>query len=350
MKKYDYFSNSIANLAFISIVYSFLINANNAILFIQDVIDDGQFSFSFQRLMFGLISVFIMSWITLVVNLHVIPQLIVLGNKYALLKAVILNFILYSGFLVILFSLAVRIGVVENSNLIPQAFGWGVVFMISILIYSAIKYQGDIRHEQMEKEALKIEKIKSELNEIKSIINPHFLFNSLNTLNALIKIDAVKASKFTTHLSRLYRYILSSRNKDLISIKEELFFINDYVQLLKIRYNDCFDIKVDIKAEDQVYLIPPLSLQLLIENAEKHNVFNESNPLQIDIFTENEFLVVTHPLMQRALHSNSMGNGLSSLSKRCRILFKRDIHIIKNKNFTVKMPLSTRFNSSVIEL
>ena len=342
MKKYDFYNDSIKNLALISCVYALFINANNSIEFIHDLFNGKDSSFGFMRWIFGLMMVFIISWITLLFNLHIIPRLVMMNKKYGRLKSILCNAFLYASFVLIFIFAANKFYIVNSRRFLPDIFGWTVVYFISLLIFSAIKHQRKSKHEQKEKEILKTEKLRSELNEIKTVINPHFLFNSLNTLNALINIDSVKASKFTTHLSRLYRYILSHRNKDLITIKEELFFINDYVQLIKIRYKDCFNIEVNIKKEHQHCLIPPLSLQLLIENAEKHNAFTESTPLLIRIYIENDFLVVTHPLMERPSNNNSMGNGLSSLTKRCRILFKRDLFIIKNQNFTVKVPIGNR--------
>lgn len=347
MKNYNLYNDSIKNLALISCVYAIFINAGNSIELVHDIFNGEDSSFSFIRWTFGLIMVFIISWITLIFNLYIIPRFEITNNKSSNRKTILYNIFLYASF-VLTFTFAVnKFHIYDSGKFLPNIFGWTVVYSISLLIFSAIKYQRKSKDEQKEKEILKTEKLRSELNEIKMVVNPHFLFNSLNTLNALINIDPSKASKFTSHLSRLYRHILSHRNKDLITIKEELFFINDYVQLIKIRYNDCFNIKTEIDEEHQNCLIPPLSLQLLIENAEKHNVFTVSSPLLVSIYIENEYLVVTHQLRERLASNNNMGNGLSSLSKRCKILFKKDLIIIKNNNFTVKVPLSRYINSQL---
>jgi len=347
MKKYDFYSDSIKNLALISCVYALFINASNSIEFVHDLFNGKDSSFSFMRWIFGLIMVFIISWISLIFNLHIIPYFLLTNKKSKQIKTIIYNFLLFVSFVLILTFGVNKLNIDNSDKFLPHIFGWTVVYFISLLIFSAIKHQRKSKEEQKEKEILKTEKLRSELNEIKMIINPHFLFNSLNTLNALIIIDQKKAIKFTSHLSRLYRYILSHRDKDLITIKEELFFINDYVQLIKIRYKDCFNIEVNINEEYHNYLIPPLSLQLLIENAEKHNAFTESSPLLVTIYIENEYLVVTHPLVERNANINSTGNGLSSLSKRCKLLLKKDLFIIKNDNFTVKVPLSRNMKTNI---
>jgi len=339
MRKYDFYSDTIANLALISFVYAQFINANNTIAFIHDLTRGMGDVHALLKWLFGVLMVFFTSWITLMFNLHFLPKLYSKSEKHQWVKAILGNILLYTSFVLVFYFSAQYFYAFDSEKVVPHFFGWTVVYVISMLIYNAIRHQRISKLEQKEKEILITEKLKSELNEIKAVINPHFLFNSLNTLNALIKIDANKASKFTTHLSRLYRYILSNRNKDLITLQEELFFINDYVQLIKIRYKNCFNVEVDIAEQHLGYLIPPLSLQLLIENAEKHNSFTEESPLFVTVSVENEYLVVSHPLMERTGHVNSTGNGLSSLTKRCRILFKRDLHIIRNKNFTVKVPL-----------
>ncbi len=341
MIRYDFYNDSVKNLAVISAIYSLFINTNNTIALIHNFITNSEINQSLYQWMLGISMVFFISFATLVVNLHILPSFSTHSKTAKFLKNFIVNVLLYIIFVFTFYFIERQINIYESDRVIPHLFGWTVVYVISLFIYNMVKYQRNRKLEQKEKEILITEKLKSELNEIKAVINPHFLFNSLNTLNALIKIDSDKASIFTTHLSRLYRYILSNRNKDLITIKEELFFINDYVELLKIRYKNCFDININIKDNQLNFLIPPLSLQLLIENAEKHNTFTEASPLMVSISIENEYLIVSHPLMERKAKINSMGNGLSSLTKRCRILFKKDLYIIKNKNFIVKVPLFT---------
>lgn len=338
MNKYEFYNDSIVSLAITSFIYSQVINANKTFSFIQNIISNNYYSQSFLDWVFGVVAVFIMSWITLLVNLHLFPRILRGKERKVWIGTIIGNIYLYI-ILGLLFYLSLSSPIYDASKVIPDLFGWSVVFMISILISNAIKYQRKSKLEAKEKEILLTEKLKSELNEIKTVINPHFLFNSLNTLNALITINPDKASIFTTHLSRLYRYILSNKDKDLISIEDELFFINDYVQLLKIRYRDSFNIKINISEKHKSYLIPPLSIQLLVENAEKHNVFTENQPLTISIFSEDDKIVVSHYLIERTENENSTGNGLSSLAKRCDILLKREIEIIKNDSFTVKVPI-----------
>jgi len=306
----------------------------------MEIFDGGNDNVNYLQWSYGLVMPFVITWCTIYINLIVLPMAFPLRHKKSkILLTVLANISLYAFFMAVCFLARNLLFFVNENGITAYYFGWTVVYAFSFIIYSAMNYQQESLLEQKEKELLQTEKLRSELNEIKGVINPHFLFNSLNTLSALIQLDKAHAGKFVTHLSRIYRYILSSRDKDLITIEEELSFTNDYIQLIKIRHNDNFNVEVNIGPIKMQYLIPPMAIQLLLENAEKHNVFSETNPLLISIYLEDDLLVVSHCLKERINKVNSTGNGLSSLSKRCKILLKQELVIIKNDKFIVKVPI-----------
>lgn len=228
---------------------------------------------------------------------------------------------------------------ISDEELYITTFGWFIVFISSLLIVQILKLRQKSKHDDIDKEILKREKVQSELNEIKNQMNPHFLFNSLNSLHSLIRSNPDKATLFVTNLSMLYRYVLQSKEKDLVCINEELTFLKNYTDLIHIRYRDKFQINIDIEKSNLYLLIPVLSIQLLVENAIKHNEISEENPLKVIINIIDKHLVVTHKLRPRKTLIQSTENGIISLSKRCKHLIGKDIEIQKDENFTVRIPI-----------
>ena len=218
-------------------------------------------------------------------------------------------------------------------------FGWVIILLSSFLISKVIAQQQKSKADDMDKEILKREKLQSELNEIKNQLNPHFLFNSLNSLHSLIRKKPEEASEFVTNLSKLYRYVLQSSEKDLVSIQEELDFLKSYTDLLRIRYHNKFKIKIDIDESELQNQIPVLSIQLLVENAVKHNEISGENPLNVSLFIKNNCLFVSHILRPRKTLSQGTGNGIVNLSKRCEILIGEKVKINQDDHFTVSVPI-----------
>lgn len=176
--------------------------------------------------------------------------------------------------------------------------------------------------------------------QLKSQINPHFLFNSLNVLVSLINKNQETAVKYTKKLSAVYRYVLTQDAQDTVTVKEEMEFINDYISILKTRFDKGLEFKFDIGSDDMLKYVPPMSLQLLIENVVKHNAVLPDNPLVIRIYSDGSDLCVSNNLMPRMSCNEGIGIGLKNLSKKYAILAKTDITMIKNKDtFTVKLPL-----------
>lgn len=179
---------------------------------------------------------------------------------------------------------------------------------------------------------------------LQSQLNPHFLFNSLNTLVSEIEYAPKKAVEFTRNLSDIYRYILSCQNKYLVAVNEEIDFIDKLVFLHQVRLGNCIKLDNRIPKDIYEYSIPPLTLQLLVENVIKHNVISPSKPMSISLYVEKEegnqcWLVISNPVyLKQGVPASGM--GLNNLSQRNKLLFQKEI-VIKNKDnyFTVKVPI-----------
>lgn len=170
-------------------------------------------------------------------------------------------------------------------------------------------------------------------------LNPHFLFNSLNTLVAEIEYNPKNAVSFTKHLSSVYRYVLQGQNKTLVTLGEELEFTRSYLFLHEVRLGNCLTCEYEIPTDCTDCMLPPLTLQLLVENVIKHNSITQGKPMTITIRTENEYLVVSNPIHPKKGVVSS-GVGLQNLAKRCKLMACGDI-MIENQTdtFTVKVPL-----------
>jgi LytS/YehU family sensor histidine kinase len=188
---------------------------------------------------------------------------------------------------------------------------------------------------------LQKENLQSQFEMLKNQVNPHFLFNSLNVLVSLIKLEPDTAEKFTEQLSKVYRYVLENKEKDLVSLETELNFLNAYVYLLEIRFKDKLKITFHLPEDKLSMLLPPIALQLLIENAIKHNTFSKKNPLQIDIHTdEDDYLHVINNLQIRDSRIESTGVGLKNIETRYGYLTDKKItYGIVNDDFEAKIPL-----------
>ncbi|WP_282056493.1 2TM domain-containing protein [Maribacter luteus] len=178
---------------------------------------------------------------------------------------------------------------------------------------------------------------------LKNQLDPHFLFNSLNVLTSLIEEDPIQAQKFTTALSKVYRYVLEQKNKDLVSVDEEFQFARTYVKLLKMRFEDSIHFDIPEQSRNPEAKIVPLSLQLLLENAVKHNVVTSSKPLHIKVYEEEGMLVVNNNLQEKQVVKKSSGVGLYNIHQRYGILTDREVEISKTQNeFKVKLPILTK--------
>lgn len=181
---------------------------------------------------------------------------------------------------------------------------------------------------------------------LKNQIDPHFLFNSLNVLTSLIGENPKQAERFTTKLSKVYRYVLEQRNKELIPLSEELQFARAYMELLQMRFEDAIQFDIPSEISNEELKIVPLSLQLLLENAVKHNVVSSSKPLKLKIFEENGALIIENNVNHKEAIGKSTKIGLRNITDRYHLLTKRNVEITNDSVvFRVSLPLLTKNNN-----
>jgi tetratricopeptide (TPR) repeat protein len=200
--------------------------------------------------------------------------------------------------------------------------------------------EAELKKTLLASEILQRENIQFKFEALKNQLNPHFLFNTFSTLISLISENAGLAENYTRNLSNVYRYILTSKDKELVKLKEEIEFINSYMFLISIRFNDNVTIDINIEKEMLEYSLPLLSLQLLIENAVKHNVISGKKPLKITIDSEDNKLTIQNNLQKKSSIENSTKIGLQNIINRYELISSEKVDVCQSDTyFTVKLPL-----------
>ena len=216
-------------------------------------------------------------------------------------------------------------------------------FIMSSLVTSSCYIIYLIRRQQqviVENEQLKAENIRNQFEVLKNQLNPHMLFNSLNTLRSLVRENQDRAQDYIQELSHVLRYTLQGNESQCVTLREEMDFVSAYIFLLKMRFEDNLRFEINITHNSEEYLLPPMSIQMLIENAVKHNEISNRRPLTITIATDSEEgLLVSNPIQSKLTATTGTGIGLVNLDKRYRLLFRQEIQITEDRNFTVRIPL-----------
>ena len=222
----------------------------------------------------------------------------------------------------------------------------GAVVGLSVNVVFSTLFEADYifrkyKENAAENESLQQLSVNQEFDTLKSQVNPHFLFNCFNTLSSLISIDKAKALQFLDELSKVYRYLLRSNQESICTLHTELNFIDSYFTLLQTRHGGSIQLRKNIEKQYLNYFIPSLTLQLVVENAVKHNTISKSNPLVIDIFTAGENkLVVNNNLQRRASVVHTNGVGLQNIKLKYQLLDQQGFQVMEGgKNFTVVLPL-----------
>ncbi|WP_158799203.1 sensor histidine kinase [Pedobacter sp. L105] len=192
---------------------------------------------------------------------------------------------------------------------------------------------------RLENEYLKQEQLRAQLILLKQQLSPHFLFNSLSTLRTIAPNQETK--NYVTQLANVYRYLLTSHDQQKITLKEEVEFTRSYLYILQERFEEALQITININEELLNYRIPPVSLQILLENSIKHNIISMDDPLQIRIYTDDlQQLVVTNTFQPKKSVEDSNGKGLQNINERYKLLAGKEISVINNNAFfTVTLPL-----------
>ena len=220
-----------------------------------------------------------------------------------------------------------------------------LIIMICVLfithVYETVFLVKESESEMVRTEQLERAKAEAELQALKNQIDPHFMFNSLNTISHLIDENPAKAREFNEHLADVYRYILQNKSRNLVMVQEEIIFLQDYFALQEIRYGQAVLLQIDVPEEMfSQYMMPPISLQILAENAFKHNEFNMQNPLAIKVVYRDERIIVENRVVRKVAGRHSSNVGLSNLQERYRLTTEKSIMITETeKIFSVSLPL-----------
>lgn len=229
----------------------------------------------------------------------------------------------------------------QHANFLIPSITIGLLTSLVILtIEISAQFFSNWKKSLIEIEKHKTETSQVQLQNLKNQINPHFLFNNLSVLSSLVYSDQDKAVDFINQLSKVYRYILENRESELATLESEITFINSYIFLLQIRFDTSIQFIIDIEKDKKQFLIPPMSLQLLIENAIKHNEVSSQFPLTISIKTVDDYLVISNNLQLRTNHEASSKTGIQNIIDRYGYFTKREIEITQDeKSFNVKIPI-----------
>jgi hypothetical protein len=222
---------------------------------------------------------------------------------------------------------------------VSYSTGYSILITIIISLFMhGREFLINWRQVAIDAERLQKENIAAHYESLKSQINPHFLFNTLNVLTNVVYEDQDKAAKFIKQLSEVYRYVLDTRDREVVPLEEELKFLSSYLFLQQIRFAD--KLKLNIQLEGVKSMVAPLVLQMLIENAIKHNIVSEENPLTISVYTSGNFIVVENNLQKKmGISEDSTGIGLNNICKRYEFLSNTKVEINQNEKFIVKLPV-----------
>ncbi len=212
-----------------------------------------------------------------------------------------------------------------------------LVVFVSVLIIKVI-FQN--QQNRWEIQQLKIENLSRQFEALKAQLSPHFLFNSLTALKTLISDSPAVAEQYTSHLSSVLRYTLQASEKKLVSLSDEIKFVDSYFFLVQMRYNKNISLQLDIDNKWMQFRLPPLALQILVENAIRHNEISKNKPLELTIVTSEKSISVTNSINSKITLEPGTGIGLSNLSNQYRLLSEKEISITSdNTRFCVEIPL-----------
>ena len=217
-----------------------------------------------------------------------------------------------------------------------------MTFIVLLSFYSFYFYKA-YQESRIKEQKIIAGTANAKFESLKNQIDPHFLFNSLNVLSSLIEENPENAQKFTTSLSKIYRYVLEQKDKELVTVQEELNFAKTYMNLLKMRFENSISFELPESYDNPEAKVVPLSLQLLLENTIKHNIVSEQKPLHIKIFVKDNYLVVQNDLQKKEVLQDRRGVGLQNIVSRYAILTQRKVLINQtDKTFEVHLPILTK--------
>jgi len=272
------------------------------------------------------------------VDMYQEPARALRWNLFAMfIYSVIIIFLVNYFWHVILYKIEVRYLFQGFGRLIMIA-ELGITIVIASILYS-IDFFRAWREAAVNEEKLKRESIALQYKALRNQVNPHFLFNSLNTLSTLVYKDQDLATKFIKQLSEVYRYVLEQKDNEVVAVKTEIEFVEKYLYLQKIRHRDNLKTNIDLNGCSDKLIIP-LSLQILVENAVKHNIVSKEDPLEIKIFNDEDYIIVRNNLQKKTTIGHSGGIGLNNIKSRYEHFTNKPFIIEETSSqFIVKVPL-----------
>jgi two-component system LytT family sensor kinase len=231
-------------------------------------------------------------------------------------------------------------GISQNDEIIGSINSSLFTTIAITSIYEVIYFSQQLRDSLTQSELLKREGLRAELNALKTQVNPHFLFNNLNTLCAIIPEDSERSVQFVEQLSKVYRYILEVKDEKSIPLSDELKIMQAYAFLLNTRFGESFQLTLDIPPSEMNMKIVPFSLQLLLENALKHNVVSKEHPLHVTMTAVKGQLIIQNNLQKKLQVEQSTGIGLKNIRNRYKLLTDKLVSVTETpEHFTVSLPL-----------
>jgi two-component system, LytTR family, sensor kinase len=219
------------------------------------------------------------------------------------------------------------------------AFGFRVNLFVHC-VNAIVFFMNKLKKSQLEAEQLKKISVEAQFEALRNQVNPHFMFNCFNVLSTLVYKDADMSAKFIAQISNVYRYLLHSQERKVVPLQEELSFIESYLYLLQIRYGDNLIVEKDITTNTDEFYVAPASLQMLVENAIKHNIISKNSPLKIRLYSHNGSIVVSNNLQEKQVKEESTHRGLQNIQSRYRLLSDELVKVEKSASeFRVEIPL-----------
>lgn len=217
-----------------------------------------------------------------------------------------------------------------------------ITFFITLSAY-AFNFYRAYQENKVKEQKMIAGTASAQFESLKSQIDPHFLFNSLNVLSSLIEENPESAQRFTTSLSKVYRYVLEQKDKELVSVEEELSFARTYMNLLQMRFENSLFYELPQTAIDPEAKVVPLALQLLLENTVKHNITSAQKPLRIRIFADGDYLAIENNFQKKEVLQDREGVGLQNIASRYGIITGRKVLVEQtDQTFTVRIPMLTK--------
>nr|WP_320119407.1 histidine kinase [uncultured Marinifilum sp.] len=224
-----------------------------------------------------------------------------------------------------------------------EIFKTFLILILMVIVYCIIDFviysYNQMREEQIRSVELMNNQLNLQFEALKSQLNPHFLFNSLNTISSLLYEDTKVAEKFIRMFAESYRFIFNQNNKALIPLRKEINFVEAYNYLLQTRFREAYKLKINISDEVLETYVPPLSVQMLVENAIKHNMISQTTPLSVEIENDNNYLSIKNNINPLKEQAESFHIGIDNIKKRYSFFTDNSILLDKNEHFKVSLPL-----------